>query len=431
MPTRLPGNLSAKRLITGLCLVIVFLAEFFTFDRQTSRHYAWVYPRWNDQIQYLTEVYRGYDIVAQEGIGSGLVKTATKPSAQGMLTAVGTVALFSVAGPSRSAGLALNMVGWIALQAAFFWLVSKVLKSPFLAWVSLGILLLWNTPFFWGPGSAWDFRLDFIAACLFGITLAAAIATDGFAALGRSLLFGLCVGLMLLDRFLTGTYFLFIYVGFFIWLFFLAGTAKRLINWALSGVVVVCVAGPIFWINRQTVWEYYYLGHFAGPERAIRESHMGFFGSLEWVNSELFHSHLNSWFISVALAISAVLGVVAWRRRAVARAEPMAPIGSRWWVPSALFLLAPALILTLHDEKSFVVVSILVPPLFALAIGFWAWLSERAGLATRSGANRAIVAIVVALAVGTGAWRFVSSQLGSELQPRLRKGRAGPQPFCR
>jgi hypothetical protein len=33
------------------------LGEFLLFDAMTSRHHTKIYPRWNDQIQYLTESY--------------------------------------------------------------------------------------------------------------------------------------------------------------------------------------------------------------------------------------------------------------------------------------------------------------------------------------------------------------------------------------
>ena len=43
-----------------LAAVLLMLGEFLLFDRMTSRHHSSVYPRWNDQIQYLTESYTAY-----------------------------------------------------------------------------------------------------------------------------------------------------------------------------------------------------------------------------------------------------------------------------------------------------------------------------------------------------------------------------------
>ena len=36
-----------------LVAALLMLAEFLVFDRMTSRYHASLYPRWNDQIQYL------------------------------------------------------------------------------------------------------------------------------------------------------------------------------------------------------------------------------------------------------------------------------------------------------------------------------------------------------------------------------------------
>ena len=42
-----------------LCaLVLVLVAEFAFFDAMIVRRQAWIYPRWFDQVQYLTEAYR-------------------------------------------------------------------------------------------------------------------------------------------------------------------------------------------------------------------------------------------------------------------------------------------------------------------------------------------------------------------------------------
>ncbi len=40
---------------TWLAATVLMLAEFLLFDHMTSQHHARFYPRWNDQIQYLSE----------------------------------------------------------------------------------------------------------------------------------------------------------------------------------------------------------------------------------------------------------------------------------------------------------------------------------------------------------------------------------------
>ena len=42
-------------------LLGVLAAEFWAFDQAGARRHTAVYPRFNDQIQYLTESYTGYE----------------------------------------------------------------------------------------------------------------------------------------------------------------------------------------------------------------------------------------------------------------------------------------------------------------------------------------------------------------------------------
>jgi hypothetical protein len=95
-------------------LVGVFALEFFLFDQFGARRHTPVYPRWNDQIQYLTESYTGYESARSRGFVAGLLNALTNPSAQGTLHDFLAIIAFAIAGPSRSAALSLNMLALIA-----------------------------------------------------------------------------------------------------------------------------------------------------------------------------------------------------------------------------------------------------------------------------------------------------------------------------
>ena len=43
--------------------VLLLVAEFLAFDLVGAKHQTWIYPRWNDQIQYLTEAYLRFPAV--------------------------------------------------------------------------------------------------------------------------------------------------------------------------------------------------------------------------------------------------------------------------------------------------------------------------------------------------------------------------------
>ena len=83
-------------------LVAVFALEFFLFDNFGARRFTPIYPRWNDQIQYLSESYTGYEFARANGFFTGLWHTLTNRSAQGTLHDFFAVIVFTLAGPSRS-----------------------------------------------------------------------------------------------------------------------------------------------------------------------------------------------------------------------------------------------------------------------------------------------------------------------------------------
>ncbi len=207
------GPLRFLRSPTGLTLCIVLATEFVLFDQVAARNHSWIYPRWNDQVQYLTECYTGWEFMKSHGFWAGLWQTLVNPSAQGTLHDSAGVLAFTVAGgPSRSALLALNMLALMAWQAAWFVAVVRTTGSRSLAWAAAALPLLLGWPWNGWAGSMADFRLDHFAMCSFGIAFAAALLTDGFRSWRWSLVFGVVVGLTLLVRFLTGTYFSLIFL---------------------------------------------------------------------------------------------------------------------------------------------------------------------------------------------------------------------------
>lgn len=358
-----------------LALVLLFAAEFVWFDTQTSRHFTWIYPRWNDQIQYLTESYTGFEYLKAHGFWAGLRATLVNPSAQGTLHDFGAVLLFCVAGPSRGAALALNLFALIAWQAALFVAVRRGTDSRPLAWAALALPLALRWAWSAAPGSAVDFRLDHLALCALGATLACALLTRGFRATGWSAIFGAATGFTLLTRFLTGTYFTLILLGLVIWILIGDHRLRRLGNLLLAVVIAAALAGPFFWINRDWVWNYYMIGHFTGPESAIRNPNMGLSTSVAWVWHHLSQNHLGPFFWWLAGAGTTLLAL-GFNRDRVPSPEVRAP-GSDWWVPGALFLLAPALILTLHQQKSEIVVGALAPGAVVLVLALWAQVLPR------------------------------------------------------
>src|SRR5262245_8547161 len=107
-------------------LTAVAALEFVLFDQFGAHRFTSIYPRWNDQIQYLSESYAGYEQARAGSFVAGVLDALTNPSAQGTLHDFLAIIAFAIAGPSRSAALALNMLALIGWQIALYLAVYRV-----------------------------------------------------------------------------------------------------------------------------------------------------------------------------------------------------------------------------------------------------------------------------------------------------------------
>ncbi len=414
------GRLSLLRSLTPWALLALLGAEFALFDQEGARHHSWIYPRWNDQVQYLTECYTGWEFMRAHGFWRGLWQTLVNPSAQGTLHDFAGVIAFTVAGgPSRSALLALNMLALIAWQAALFFAVGRTAGSRSLAWAAAALPLTLAWPWNGWAGSMADFRLDHFAMCAFGITLAVALLNDGFRSTRWSLAFGATVGVTLLTRFLTGTYFALIFPTCLVWVLCSPDRGRRAGNLAVAALVAFALAAPIFWLNREWVWNYYWIGHFTGPESAIRSPHMNLTHSVDFIWTHFSRDHLGPAFWRVAGAGSVVLAALAFvpRKRPAERESASAGLGAPrdWLFFGTVFLLAPALVLTLHSQKSEIVLGVLVPGAFVIVLALWSALQRRATTRSPIQAHRALNFGVAAGIVAFASWHFVARQFAPPL----------------
>lgn len=392
--------------------VTLLLAEFVYFDRMVSRHHAWIYPRWNDQIQYLTEAYTGYEYLRTHGFLSGLWQTLINPSAQGTLHDCFAVLIFCLTGPSRSAALSINLLAFLAWQLAAVLVWRRLFGRWSGAWLGAGLLLCLHVLIDTGPGSPVDFRLDWLACSAVGVALSIGLLTDGFKHTGWSALFGVAVGLAILVRFLTVVYFgtilgvLLVVLGGGWIIRRPAGWGGRLGRLGLAGALAASVCLPLLWQNRDWVINYYWIGHLTGPESALRSPNFGLGRSVEFILKEaLWSHHLGAAFVWAATGAMAALGLAAWlgRGQPAQDSAPSYRAGPAAWLGALAFGI-PAAVLILHSQKSPYVVSVLLPGLMALLLAILAPLARRA--ATASTWPKSIPTVVAAGILLTGLVNF-------------------------
>ena len=405
MDPRAPkGAKGGTRVLHLFALMAVFGAELALFCVATKRHYAWFYPRGFDQLQYLREAYAAYDQMQLHGLAGGAREALAQVSPQGSLHGLFAMLVFAVAGPSRTSALAVNMLAFIALQAATFFSVRRISGSYALGWASLGLLAALRLPWSGGFGSATDFRLDWMAACLYGVALSAAIAGNGFRSTRWAVAFGAAVGVVLLTRYLTAVYFCVIFLALLVGLLSQPNRWKRIGRLVLSAACALALSSWAFWRGRHALYTYYWVGHFAGREGPLRDSHLGPLASAKWMMSELLLQQIGIGAALVGLA-AGILFLLSRRPGGAPTAasgyNPVA-VASAWPVV-AIFLVAPAAVLILQPAKPSQPLSVLISPVAWLVVLGWIRLSRRSGWRR--------VALICAGSWTAGTAVFAASQL--------------------
>jgi hypothetical protein len=381
--------------------ILVLVAEFLVFDRMTSRHYSGIYPRWNDQIETLNESYTGYEYRLAHGFLAGLGHTLNKPAAQGTLHSFWAMLAFEVAGePSRTAALAVNMLAFIAWQAALLFALRRGTGSYALGWVALGLTLGLRWPWYGVQGSATDFRLDHVTMGMMGISLVTALQTKVFRSTAWSAVFGGVVGVTLLTRFLSGTYFALIFGACLLWILLSCeARLRRSLNLGLSALVATLLLAPCLWVNRQLVYEHYWIGHYYDADGALWISHASLSQAIAQFWTQLSVEQLGPGFGAAAGAALLWLGAGAW----FSRRKPVPPDanGARRWtgeaaILGAIFLLAPGIVLPLQNQPFGVVLGVAVPGAILVLLALAAKLNAR--VAT----GYSVAAAVTAFALGAG-----------------------------
>jgi hypothetical protein len=326
----------------------------------------------------------------------------------GTLHSLWAMLVFEVAGePSRTAALAVNMLLFLAWQAALVGALRRGTGSWTLGWMAIGLTLALRCPWFGVQGSATDYRLDHATMCMMGISLAAALQTRGLRSVGWSATFGAAVGVTLLTRFLSGTYFFLIFLGVAGWIA-LCGPERlrRSLNLGLAAVVAAAFFVPCLWVNRQLVYEHYWIGHYYDADGALWISHASLGEAVRnfWV--QLGADQLGAAFGLAAAAGLAVLAAGALRSRDATQSAGT-PARNTWARESAilgaLFLAAPAIVLPLQNQPFGVVLGVAVPGTLCLL------LALASSWRTKAGRGYRVAATGAALAIGAG--YFVARQV--------------------
>jgi len=388
-------------------LLILIAIEAVVFCNFFFREIAWYPPQNFDQTYFLTEAYQLEDRVFSKGIGELWKALWRKGNPSGVLLPIEGAFSGLLFGGTRLPQLCILFIAFSTLQLVAFATARAVWNRRAYGYMVLGLILCQTTAWFWA-GGLFDFRLDFVAYCLYGIWACAVVRSKLFLDRRWAIGCGLIGAFLVLHRFLTAIYLLGVCAGFAVASIViglvassdadLAGRLKqRLSNLALSAGILVVVVSPVLFANRAAIQHYYLIGHTTGQERYIRAAEFGITdlaGHLLYYPKSILNDHWGATFVwGSALAIATGLIARLLSRSGTFDAqEPSCHHETVLLQIIFLFgaLLGPIVVLTIDIAKSPVVGGVVGVPAALLIVALTAAATRNARALESSSAPKLI-----------------------------------------
>lgn len=395
------------------------LIEFYFFKSYILKNITYFYPTSFDQASYLPLTYSTYENVKQYGLISGF--SISPPLATGFLFPIQATLFYLAFGASRFVSLLPNFIYFILLQIMSLVAIRSLTKKNYFSFIFLGLILAIDTPFA-HSGGLMDFRIDFMAFCLYGIILGSAIKSKLFLNTKWSLITALFSVILMLLRCITIVYLPILFGMTVIYLYFITRPSSknniaysdnklRLRNLLLISICLGIVALFYIWLNRNVLFNYYMVGHFLGNEKNIRALEVGvtsFASLLLFYPTSLLIDHITPLGIEMGISFLALLTFVLLKTKSIVKSTT----NDIPWKIGLMFLLCslfvPLLILTLDVNKSPVVGSIMVMPLLWLIMGYGLYIDKKL-MPTRN--NSMILSYLGVLFLTIGLWHQLSNFL--------------------
>jgi hypothetical protein len=377
-PMALSLNVSITQ--AGLWLLLLFVAEAVIFYTQTADQIAPFFPMNFDQAGYANYTYQLYEAIRDRGWIAIASEITEPPTATGTALIIQGAILSLVGGANRITLTSINLLYFLALQTVVVLTILARTRSVPLAIVALALLLSLRTIF--NPaGGIFDYRMDFVALCLYGIWACLILWSDRFAE-RRIMVGATCVAILLVA---TRTFTL-IYTGCVV-----AGllslalldrrhasdmaerelARRRVRNTFWSAAALGLATLPLLLLARSKIYEKYVVGHVLNNEKYIRAEEMNVHSAWEhalfYPKSVLLdHTGPTACWLVLALFVTGLIALVFSGRGA---ARGMCERAYRGDVGAlAMLIVVPIIFLTIDIAKSTVVGGIIAVPLVLTAI---------------------------------------------------------------
>jgi hypothetical protein len=372
-------NLGKTILLSLIALEALLAYNFY------RREIAWYPPLNYDQAVYLSESYHLEERVLKKGFGEVWRAFWIKGHGTGLALPIEGALSGLFIGGARLPQLLILFVAFCALQLVAFGTGCAVWKARAYGYTVLGLILCQTTPWLWA-GGLFDFRIDFVAYCLYGIWVCAILRSNLFLKRNWAIVSGLVGGFLVLNRFLTVVYLIGVAGGFagvcvataLIWRASVELSRRmwsRLRNLLISVGALAIVVMPVLMINRDAIISYYVVGHATGNEKFIRAEELGLknlIDHLRFYPDAILTYHLGSTFLWASL-IAIAGGLIS---RLIDRQNATAVKGpsqyNETFLLQVIFLLGailgPVAVLTADVAKSYIVGGIVGVPAALLVV---------------------------------------------------------------
>jgi hypothetical protein len=363
-------------------MLLVFEATlFYSFY---VREIKWHSPEYFDQDLYLTQAYRLEEQVLWNGPRALWDDLCSDQHLSGVALPIEGAILGLVFGGTRLPELGVLFVSFCALQAVAFGMSAVVWGHRAFRYAILGLILSQTTLWFIA-GGMFDFRIDFLAYCVYGIWACAVLRSKLFLNRSWSLGCGLLASFLVLNRFLAVIYIVGVSAGFavacvIIWLRersnveLVRRMKQRLLNLSLSVGILAAIAGPVLFHNRKAIYGKYVVAQFF-HEKGIRAREFGIVGlsgHLLYYPVSIIRDHLGPTFLwASAVCIICGLGTRIFAKVKGPPAANATPSDETFFLQVIFLLgaiLGPITVLTIDVSKSPIIGGIVGVPA-ALLVG--------------------------------------------------------------
>jgi hypothetical protein len=397
--------------------LIVVALEALLYCSFYNREVASYPPDNFDQAGYLVETYRLQEDILTHDLGQVWKFFSSSGHNAGVLFPIEGALSGIILGGSRLPQLFVLFIAFCALQVAAFTAARIVWKSRVYGYVALGLILSQGTLWFQLGGGLFDFRMDFLAYCFYGVWAAGVLRSRLFLDPYWSIGCGLIGAFLVLNRFVTVTYLLGVSVGFavacgIIAIFWrsdpeLASRMRcRFRHLGLSTGVLIIVVVPILIHNWDAIHGYYVVGHVVGEEKFIRAAELGIkdlAGHLSFYPKSVVQDHLGKiFFWGSAVAVACGLAARLLARWENVPAKPPPRRDEEFLLQFTFLLgalLCPIVVLTLDIAKSAVVGSIVGGPAALLVVATMAAAAPKPCKLHPSHGGRLLVACALVIFV--------------------------------